>query len=105
MSPNVQTSESRLGVKQTQEIATPRLVGARNDSPFVTLTLNEVFPFIDPKIQHGKSVIRGTRVPVARIIAELAGGMTGEEVMREYEITKEDVAAALAYAADLVVAS
>jgi uncharacterized protein (DUF433 family) len=57
---------------------------------------------IDPKIQHGKPVIRGTRVPVARIIAELAGGMTREEVMREYEITAEDIAAALAYVADLV---
>lgn len=57
---------------------------------------------IDPRIQHGKPVIRGTRVPVARIIAELAGGMTREDVMREYEVTKEDVAAALAYAADLV---
>jgi len=57
---------------------------------------------IDPRIQHGKPIIRGTRVPVARIIAELAGGMTEEEVMREYEITKKDVAAALAYAADLV---
>lgn len=57
---------------------------------------------IDPKIQHGKPVIRGTRVPVARIIAELAGGMTREEVMNEYEIRAEDIAAALAYAADLV---
>lgn len=60
---------------------------------------------IDPKIQHGKPVIRGTRVPVARIIAELAGGMTREEVMSEYEIRAEDVAAALAYAADLVEAN
>jgi uncharacterized protein (DUF433 family) len=57
---------------------------------------------IDPRIQHGKPVVRGTRVPVARVIAELAGGMTDEEVMREYGITREDVAAALAYAADLV---
>lgn len=57
---------------------------------------------IDPKIQHGKPVIRGTRVPVARVIAELAGGMDREEVMREYEITAEDIAAALAYAADLM---
>ena len=57
---------------------------------------------IDPGIQHGKPVIKGTRVPVARIITELAGGMTREEVMREYGITTDDVAAALAYAADLV---
>ena len=52
---------------------------------------------IDPKIQHGKPVIRGTRVPVARIIAELAGGMTREKVMREYEITGEDIAAAYSF--------
>jgi len=57
---------------------------------------------IDPRVQHGKPIIRGTRVPVARIIAELAGGMTDEQIMHEYEITKEDIAAALAYAADLV---
>lgn len=57
---------------------------------------------IDPKIQHGKPVIRGTRVPVARIIAELAGGMTWEEIIREYDISGKDVAAALAYAAELM---
>lgn len=57
---------------------------------------------IDPGIQHGKPVIRGTRVPVARIIAELAGGMTTDEIMREYEINAEDISAALAYSADLV---
>ena len=57
---------------------------------------------IDAKIQHGKPVICGTRVPVARIIGSLAGGMTREEVMKEYEITLEDVDAALAYAAELI---
>lgn len=57
---------------------------------------------IDPAVHHGTPVIRGTRVPVARIIAELAGGMTKEEVAREYDVTPEDVAAALRYAAELV---
>jgi len=28
---------------------------------------------IDPRICHGKPVIRGTRVPVARVIGYLAG--------------------------------
>ena len=28
---------------------------------------------IDPAMQHGKPVIRGTRVPVARILGGLAG--------------------------------
>lgn len=57
---------------------------------------------IDPEIQHGKPVIRGTRVPVSRIIGGLAGGMTREEIMREYEVTDEDIRAALGYAADLI---
>lgn len=57
---------------------------------------------IDPEIQHGKPVIRGTRVPVARIVSGLAGGMTELELEREYDITLEDIRAALAYAAQLV---
>ena len=31
---------------------------------------------IDPKIQHGKPVILGTRVPVTRIVGGIAGGMS-----------------------------
>lgn len=57
---------------------------------------------IDPQIQHGKPVIRGTRVPVIRIIGGLAGGMTKEEVMQEYEVSEEDILAALEYAIDLI---
>ncbi len=57
---------------------------------------------IDPRIQHGKPVIRGTHVPVARIVGGLAGGMTLDAVVQEYGITAEDVRAALSYAAELV---
>ncbi|MEW5987800.1 MAG: DUF433 domain-containing protein [Chloroflexota bacterium] len=57
---------------------------------------------IDPEIQHGKPIIRGTRVPIARILGGLAGGMTTQEVMYEYDVTEEDVLAVLQYAADLV---
>jgi len=56
----------------------------------------------DPEIHHGKPVIYGTRVPVVRIIGGLAGGMTVEEVTREYEVTEDDVRAALAYATKLI---
>ena len=52
---------------------------------------------IDPNIQHGKPVIKGTRVPIARIIGGLAGGMTKEEIMLEYEVSEEDIRAALTY--------
>ena len=31
---------------------------------------------IDSMIQHGKPVIRGTRIPVVRIVGGLAGGMS-----------------------------
>jgi uncharacterized protein (DUF433 family) len=47
-------------------------------------------------------VIAGTRVPVDLVIAKLAGGMTVEEVMDEYQLVREDVLAALSYAAQAV---
>jgi uncharacterized protein (DUF433 family) len=55
---------------------------------------------IDPEIQHGKPVTRGTRIPITRIVGGLAGGMTKEEIIREYEVTEEDIWAALSYACE-----
>jgi uncharacterized protein (DUF433 family) len=43
---------------------------------------------IDPAIQHGKPVIRGTRVPIVRIIGGLAGGMSIEEISTSTESQK-----------------
>lgn len=57
---------------------------------------------IDPRIQQGKPVIRGTRIPVARLVGGLAGGMSIAEVMEAYGVTDEDVRAALAFANQLV---
>jgi len=57
---------------------------------------------IDPKICHGKPVIRGTRTPVAVVVGSLAGGMSFEDVQREYDLTMEDIRAALKFASDLV---
>lgn len=57
---------------------------------------------IDPEIQHGKPVIRGTRVPVTRVLGGLAGGMSFDEICREYEVTVEDIRAAIGYAEELV---
>jgi uncharacterized protein (DUF433 family) len=54
---------------------------------------------IDEKVRFGKPVIKGTRVPVDLIIGKLAGGMTYEEVMAEYELTRQDILSALDYAA------
>ena len=48
---------------------------------------------IDPLIGHGKPVIRGTRVPVTVVVGSLAGGMTFEEIQREYDLTADDIRA------------
>ena len=57
---------------------------------------------IDPEIQHGKPVIRGTRVPVARVLGGLAGGMSEQEVLTEYDLTEDDLHAVYGYAAELI---
>jgi uncharacterized protein (DUF433 family) len=64
----------------------------------------EIAPHIsvDANIHHGTPTISSTRVPISIIIGSLAGGMGKEEVMAEYELTKVQVEAALAYAAELV---
>jgi uncharacterized protein (DUF433 family) len=57
---------------------------------------------IDPAICHGKPVIRGTRMPVSLVLGSLAGGMSYADLRREYDLTDEDIRAAMAYAAELV---
>nr|VFJ65795.1 MAG: Uncharacterized conserved protein, DUF433 family [Candidatus Kentron sp. FM]VFJ68983.1 MAG: Uncharacterized conserved protein, DUF433 family [Candidatus Kentron sp. FM]VFK17706.1 MAG: Uncharacterized conserved protein, DUF433 family [Candidatus Kentron sp. FM] len=57
---------------------------------------------IDPSICHGKPVIQGTRVPVSVVVGSLAGTMSIEEIAREYDLTREDIQAALAFANELV---
>ena len=57
---------------------------------------------VDKNVRFGKPVITGTRVPVDLILGKLAGGMTYEEVMTEYEISREDILAALDYAAKTI---
>jgi uncharacterized protein (DUF433 family) len=57
---------------------------------------------IDPRICHGKPVIRGTRVLISTILGALSGGDTVEQVLEDYPaISAEDVAAALEFAGQL----
>ncbi len=45
---------------------------------------------VDPKICHGKPVVRGTRTPVTVILDALAGGDSFETNMADYRLTIEE---------------
>jgi len=68
---------------------------------FGGLGMVEIAPriVVDETIKFGKPIIQGTRVPVDLVLGKLAGGMTIDEVMDEYDLTREDVLAVLSYAA------
>jgi uncharacterized protein (DUF433 family) len=56
---------------------------------------------INPAIMLGKPVIRGTRIPVELIIRKLGEGASEADLLDAYpRLTKEDISAALTYAAD-----
>lgn len=57
---------------------------------------------IDEKRRFGKPIIKGTRITVDEVLGALAGGMTFEEVEKEYGIKKDGVLAALRYATEIV---
>ena len=63
--------------------------------------MTEIAPriVVDVNVRFGKPVIKRTRVPVDLVVGKLAGGMTIEAVADEYGLTRDDVLAALAYAA------
>lgn len=57
--------------------------------------------FIDPSVRFGKPCIKGTRISVYDILSWLASGMEMDEIIKDYpELTKSDIQACLAYAAD-----
>ena len=57
---------------------------------------------VDPTVRFGRPVIRGTRVPVDLIVGRMAEGMSVEEVMKEYDLNRLQIFAALKYAATIV---
>jgi uncharacterized protein (DUF433 family) len=63
--------------------------------------MTEIAPrvVVDEAVRFGRPVIKGTRVPVDLVVSKLAHGMTNDEVCEEYGLQREDVLAALSYAA------
>jgi len=58
---------------------------------------------INPKVMLGKPVVRGTRIPVELIMRKLAKGAREEDLLDAYpRLTREDIRAAIAFAADTV---
>lgn len=54
---------------------------------------------INPKMNPGKPVIKGTRLTVQHILELLAQGMTISDIINEYKnVTKEDILACLFFA-------
>ena len=56
---------------------------------------------IEPGKRSGKPCIRGLRITVGDVLGYLASGMTIDEVLEDFpQLTREDILACLAYAAD-----
>jgi uncharacterized protein (DUF433 family) len=56
---------------------------------------------MEPGKRGGKPCIRGLRITVSDVLEYLAGGMTEDEILRDFPyLTREDIRACLAFAAD-----
>lgn len=57
---------------------------------------------VDPHICHGRACIKGTRIMVSVVLDNLAEGIEPEDLLKSYpSLKREDIQAALAYAAEL----
>ena len=56
---------------------------------------------VDRKVMLGKPIIRGTRIPVELILRKLSEGATEADLLDAYpRLTRDDIQAAIGYAAD-----
>lgn len=54
----------------------------------------------DPKIMMGKPVIKGTRITVEFILRMLGNNHSIDELITEYDLTRDDILAAQTFAAE-----
>ena len=57
---------------------------------------------VNPKILCGKPIIKGTRISVELILGDLAFGRNFNDIIHDYDITENDIRAALVYAHEVV---
>ena len=55
---------------------------------------------VDPEIQSGAPVLTGTRLPVSAIVDNAEYGLSVGEISEQFEVSKAQVEAILAYAKD-----
>jgi uncharacterized protein (DUF433 family) len=56
---------------------------------------------VDPAVRFGKPCVRGTRIAVGDVLGYLAAGMSEEEIVTDFpQLTRDDIRACLAYAAE-----
>lgn len=56
---------------------------------------------VNPRVMLGKPVVRGTRIPVELILRKLSEGAAESDLVDAYpRLTREDIHAAIRYAAD-----
>jgi uncharacterized protein (DUF433 family) len=57
----------------------------------------------DPAVHHGDPCIAGTRIPVSVIVGSVAEGDDWDQILTSYpQLKREDIQAALLYAAEAV---
>jgi uncharacterized protein (DUF433 family) len=56
---------------------------------------------ITADVCHGKARIKGTRVMVSVILSCLGEGDSNDSIIADYHITKEDIQAAILFAAEM----
>ena len=55
----------------------------------------------DPAVRFGKPCVRGTRISVGDVLEYLASGMSEDEILADFpQLTRDDIRACLAYAAE-----
>ena len=58
---------------------------------------------VDPDVLAGKPLVRGTRISVEYVLDAMAAGATEDELLASHpRLTRADVLACVAYAADVI---
>ena len=55
---------------------------------------------VNPAVRSGKPCVKGTRITVYDVLEYLAGGMSEDEILKDFpDLAREDIRACLAFAA------